>query len=92
MYQKNGNSIELPFFFPGRVPGACLFPLDIKLRRELADRESVAACTVFSDAALRDMAAKLPRNESRLPAVSGVGKYKLKKYGKAFLEKLSEVV
>ena len=45
---------------------------------------------VFSDATLRDMAAKLPQNEWELLNVSGVGEYKLKKYGKAFLDKLSE--
>ena len=59
------------------------------LRRELAEKEGVAAYMVFSDATLRDMAAKMPRNEEELLDVSGVGEYKLRKYGKAFLDILS---
>ena len=71
-------------------PDASVFEALRALRREIADREGVAAYMVFSDATLRDMAAKLPQNEWELLNVSGVGEYKLKKYGKAFLDKLSE--
>ena len=71
-------------------PDAAVFEALRALRRELADREGVAAYMVFSDATLRDMTAKMPRNERELLAVSGVGEYKLRKYGKAFLEKLSQ--
>ncbi len=70
-------------------PDAGVFEALRALRREIANREGLPAYVVFSDATLRDMAAKLPRNERELLEVSGVGEYKLKKYGKAFLEKLS---
>ncbi len=60
------------------------------LRREIADAEGTAAYMVFSDATLRDMAAKKPRNEAEFLDVSGVGEYKLRKYGKVFLEKLAQ--
>lgn len=59
------------------------------LRRELADTEGIAAYMVFSDATLRDMAAKAPRSESEFLAISGVGAFKLKKYGKAFLDRIA---
>ena len=39
---------------------------------------------------LRDMAAKLPRDESEMLNVSGVGTYKLAKYGKEFLKVLAQ--
>ncbi|MBE6998059.1 MAG: DNA helicase RecQ, partial [Ruminococcaceae bacterium] len=59
------------------------------LRREIADREGIAAYMVFSDATLRDMAAKLPRNAEELLDVSGVGNFKLEKYGRDFLQTLA---
>lgn len=58
------------------------------LRRELAHQEGIAAYMVFSDATLRDMAAKKPCNKHEFCEVSGVGTYKLQKYGKAFIEKI----
>ncbi|MCR4935817.1 MAG: DNA helicase RecQ [Oscillospiraceae bacterium] len=61
-----------------------------KLRREIADREQIAAYMVFSDATLRDMAARLPRTEEEFLHVSGVGNYKLEKYGAEFLNALAE--
>jgi len=60
------------------------------LRRKMAEAEGIAAYMVFSDATLRDMAAKKPENEREFLEVTGVGKYKLKKYGKAFLEKIAQ--
>lgn len=67
-----------------------LFAALRSLRRELADSEGIAAYMVFSDAALRDMAAKSPGNEQEFLAVSGVGAYKLQKYGKVFLDKIRQ--
>ena len=61
------------------------------LRREIADREGVPAYVVFSDATLKNMAERLPRTEAELLQVSGVGEYKLRKYGKEFLDKLAEL-
>ena len=60
------------------------------LRREIADREHIAAYMVFSDATLRDMAAKLPHTEGEFLQVNGVGHYKLQKYGREFLEALAK--
>ena len=60
------------------------------LRREIADIESIPAYMVFSDATLRDMAARRPQNEQDFLDVSGVGEYKLRKYGKVFLDKIAQ--
>ena len=60
------------------------------LRWEIANREGIAAYMVFSDATLRDMAVKLPCDEAELLNVSGVGQYKLQKYGKDFLQVLEQ--
>ena len=56
-----------------------------KLRKQIADREGVAAFIVFSDASLRQMVARKPKTASGLLAVSGVGKVKLERYGSEFL-------
>ncbi len=69
---------------------SALFEALRTLRREIADAEGIAAYMVFSDATLRDMAAKKPGNAEEFLDVSGVGAFKLKKYGKAFLEKIAQ--
>lgn len=76
---------------PGRQPkdDAALFEELRTLRRELAEAEGLAAYMVFSDASLRDMAAKRPRSEQEFLDVSGVGAYKLRKYGEAFLRRIA---
>ena len=94
MEVKREADKKQPDYAPSKAgsaqPDASVFEALRALRRELADREGVAAYMVFSDATLRDMTVKMPRNERELLAVSGVGEYKLRKYGKAFLEKLSQ--
>ena len=60
------------------------------LRKRLADAEGVPAYIVFSDAVLRQMAARLPRTRLEMLGLSGVGPVKLERYGDAFLEALRE--
>ena len=60
------------------------------VRRQLADKENVPAYIVFSDAVLREMARRIPRTERDLLAISGVGPYKVQRYGAAFLEVLRD--
>jgi ATP-dependent DNA helicase RecQ len=55
------------------------------LRRQLADAEGKPAYIVFSDAVLKDMAARRPRTRDELLRVNGVGIAKLERYGDAFL-------
>jgi ATP-dependent DNA helicase RecQ len=60
------------------------------VRRRIADAEGVPAYIVFSDAVLRQMVARVPRNRADMLALSGVGPLKLDRYGEAFLEALRE--
>jgi len=57
-------------------------------RKALADRDGVPPFVVFSDATLRDMASKRPRNRAEMLMVSGVGSVKYERYGEAFLSVL----
>ncbi|MBK9342876.1 MAG: RecQ family ATP-dependent DNA helicase [Dehalococcoidia bacterium] len=54
-------------------------------RKAIADRDGVPPFVVFSDATLRDMAKKRPRNGMEMLSVSGVGQVKFERYGEAFL-------
>lgn len=58
------------------------------LRAILARENGVPAYIIFSDATLRDMAARCPRSEEELLAVSGVGQKKLEQYGESFLTEI----
>ncbi len=58
-------------------------------RKAIADRDGVPPFVVFSDASLRDMAQKRPRNRVEMLAVSGVGQVKFERYGEAFLSVLN---
>jgi ATP-dependent DNA helicase RecQ len=57
-----------------------------QLRRRLAEQRSMPAYIVFGDAALRDMARKLPSTPAAFLQVSGVGEKKLELYGPAMLQ------
>ena len=48
------------------------------------------AYTVFTDASLRDMCARLPRTEAEFLEVSGVVNAKLQRYGHEFLAAIGE--
>ncbi len=56
------------------------------LRLQIAQRESVPAFVVFSNATLQDMAAKQPKTVADFLDVSGVGSKKAERYGKAFVD------
>ena len=58
------------------------------VRSKLAQSLDVPAYIVFSDAVLRDMCLKKPRNLTELLEVSGVGKAKQERYGKFFIEEI----
>jgi ATP-dependent DNA helicase RecQ len=78
---------------PGRVSAEQpadeqLFERLRALRRRLADAERKPAYIVFSDAVLRDMAARMPKSEAELLRVPGVGTAKLERYGAEFLRLL----
>ncbi|MGX6444815.1 DNA helicase RecQ [Neobacillus sp. K501] len=57
-----------------------------ELRRKIAGEENVPPFVIFSDAALKDMCAKLPKTSEEFLQVSGVGEHKLQKYGLDFIQ------
>lgn len=65
-----------------------LFELLRKVRKEYADQENVPPYVIFSDASLNEMAAYFPQTLAELRQISGVGDFKLEKYGVSFLESL----
>lgn len=59
-----------------------------KLRFEIANSQGLPAYIVFSNAALADMAAKMPITMAEFLMVSGVGKMKAEEYGELFLKEI----
>jgi ATP-dependent DNA helicase RecQ len=55
------------------------------LRRELAQGSNLPPYMVFSDRALAEMAAYLPRTPEEFIAINGVGRAKLETYGETFI-------
>lgn len=76
---KHGNSsVEMPF-------DQGLFAELRALRLRLADEKDVPAFVIFSDASLRQMAARFPQNTDEFARISGVGSSKLEQYGADFM-------
>ena len=63
-----------------------------QLRRQLAQKENVAAYIIFSDAALHDMVSKKPVTLEAFEEVKGVGEMKLQKYGQTFVSLINKIV
>ncbi len=57
-----------------------------RLRREIAASRGVPPYAIFSDATLREMAARLPRTPAEMVAVPGVGRAKWEAFGEPFLQ------
>lgn len=70
--------------------GYKLFERLKKLRLEIAREENMPPYIIFSDKTLIDMAAKIPASKTEMLDVSGVGEYKLAKYGEMFLRVIEE--
>jgi ATP-dependent DNA helicase RecQ len=73
---------------PGELPpgaDADLFDLLRQVRRQEAARANVQPYLVFTDAVLAEMARGRPTTEAALNRISGVGEYRLREYGGAFL-------
>lgn len=58
------------------------------LRASLAKEEQVPAFVIYSNATLKDMAAKAPETTAQFLTVSGVGKIKAKRYANVFLAEI----
>lgn len=61
-----------------------------KLRRELATQAGLPPYIIFTDRALVEMAAHLPRTPEQFLAINGVGEAKLAHYGEVFLKVIGQ--
>jgi ATP-dependent DNA helicase RecQ len=59
-----------------------------KLRKSIADEESVPPFVIFSDKTLHDMCVIQPSSETEFLTVSGVGENKLERYGQRFIAEI----
>lgn len=55
-------------------------------RKQIAEEEKVPAFVIFTDATLMAVAESMPRNDSQLLAVAGIGRTKLERYGADVLQ------
>ncbi|GAA3621530.1 ATP-dependent DNA helicase RecQ [Flavivirga jejuensis] len=76
----------------GAVADELLMKMLKDLRKKNAKKISVPPFVIFQDPSLEDMALKYPINLAELSNVHGVGEGKAKKYGKDFVELISNYV
>lgn len=69
-----------------------LFQCLRKLREKISTKEHVPPYVVFSNAALRDMCRRKPRNLQELMEVSGVGIMRAQKYGDDFINEIRRFI
>ncbi len=62
------------------------------LRRQLAAEQDIPPYVVFGDVSLIQMAARKPTTTERFEAITGVGQFKLEKYGQPFMEAIRQHV
>lgn len=79
-----------PESHPGSLTAEGLELLDrLKhLRSELARSANLPPYIVFTDKTLEEMCIHYPQNETEFLQISGVGNYKLEKYGEAFISEI----
>ncbi len=58
------------------------------LRKSIADRNGVPPYVIFPDKSLHEMACTRPGDRESFSTISGVGEYKLEKYGPEFMEEI----
>lgn len=71
-------------------PDKDLFEKLKELRISMSQMQDVPPYIIFADTSLRQMATKKPENDEELLKITGVGEYKLKKYGKFFLKEIAK--
>ena len=75
---------ELPLGLPN-TENEALFEALRKLRKRLADEETLPAYIVLSDKVLHLLSTSRPTNLEEFGNISGIGEHKKKKYGKEFI-------
>jgi len=67
-----------------------LFDILIEVRKQIANSQCVPPYVIFSDASLKDMTYKLPKNKSEFKKIIGVSDNKLKQYGDDFIDEIKK--
>ena len=62
------------------------------LRKQLADQQGVPPYVIFADSSLKLMSQLRPINLGQFSNISGVGRYKLERYGKAFIAAIQRFI
>lgn len=86
--QKQSNASHINFDLKLNKLDTKLFNQLKVLRKQISIREKVPPYVVFADTSLKQMATQLPLDEQELLKITGVGEYKLQKYGEVFLEEI----
>jgi len=73
-----------------REEAEALFEQLRKLRKQIADEQSVPPYIIFADSTLKVMAQRKPQNRSEFAKISGVNDYKVIQYGDQFLSVIQE--
>ena len=63
-----------------------------EIRKEFAKEQEVPAYVIFSDATLTEMAKEKPISREEMLQISGVGEFKMEKYGEVFLDTIQNFV
>jgi ATP-dependent DNA helicase RecQ len=79
-----GTTRAIPTGKPEREETA-LYQRLKSLRKSLADSQGVPPYVIFPDKSLREMATTRPRDREHFANISGVGMFKLEKYGPVFI-------
>lgn len=69
-----------------------LFDILRTIRKKIADKQNVPPFVIYSDATLKDMCKKCPISEEDMLMVSGVGAFKLEKYGEQFMSAIKSYI
>lgn len=84
--KKAAAAKELPWEPSGQTESQDLFEALRTLRKRLADQEVIPAYIVLSDKVLHLLYTSRPTTIEAFGNINGIGEYKKKKYGKAFVE------
>ncbi len=88
-FAPSAPSMEQP---DGGYQNPELFEMLKETRKKLASSLGVPPYVVFSDAVLRSLCARLPKNIDELVRVPGIGTFKAERYGRRFLGVINDYV
>ena len=85
---KNVKAKSLTEYNPKQAEAEMLLERLKKLRKRIADSQSVPPYVIFADSSLKSMAQKQPQNLIDFAQTPGVSSHKLKQYGEQFVSEI----